>query len=940
MKSFKLFTIVLFLSIGFSIAFAQESQKPPLDHSVYKFWEKLDNSQISPDGSWVSYEVNPQKGDGMLYLYDVKARKLESFARGYDAKFSPESNFLVFKIKPQYAVTREAKMKKKKKDEMPKDSLGVWLTGKHSLMKFEKVKSFKVPEKEGSMFAFQHEKIYPEKKKKEEKQDLSEEEKKAKGTDLVVLNPVSGVKSVFKDVTEYVIASDGSGLSFITQTEDSLVHSKLFLIKPEKTSSKEVMSRDGYAQKLAISEQGKQLGFLFSSDTSKMKIYKLYYWEEKMDVAKELVNSASVGMNKGWSVSENGRLYFSENGERLFFSTAVTPVKEPEDTLLDEEKYKVDVWTWNDPYLQPMQKLQVKREKMRAYLAVFFPDNNKMVQLANLKMPEVQIFQDGNGEYALGRSNLPYRKLISWDQNRYTDYYLVDMNTGKAKMLVEKLSSRTSMSPKGKYMYWFDNRDNIWYAQNVKTGQKIKLTSKINVAFYDETNDTPSYPRSYGSAGWLGEDDYFLVYDAFDLWKIDPTEKKDAVNLTNAYGRENNIRLRYIQLDKEEESIALKEDMLLNGFHLKTKQGGFYSKKVETSGDPSKIFMDDYRFYPPVKAKDNDLIIWRKGNFKEFPDLWISEIDFGNPTKISSANPQQSEYNWGTVELVEWISFDRKELKGLLYKPEDFDPSKKYPMLVYFYDRESDGLHTHWIPAPKRSKINRTMEVSNGYLVFAPDIVYTDGYPGESAYNAVVSGTMSLINNFDFIDKDRIGLNGQSWGGYQIAYMVTKTNLFKCAYSGAPVSNMTSAYGGIRWGSGASRMMQYEGGQSRIGGTLWEKPFQYIENSPIFFVPKINTPLLIMHNDTDGAVPWYQGIEFFVALRRLNKPAWMLVYNGEEHNLTKWPNKVDLAIRQLQFYDHFLKDLPAPEWMVKGIPAIDKGKYDGYNLVEEEMRDE
>ncbi|MEA1898905.1 MAG: prolyl oligopeptidase family serine peptidase, partial [Bacteroidota bacterium] len=562
-----------------------------------------------------------------------------------------------------------------------------------------------------------------------------------------------------------------------------LVHSKLFLIKPEKTSSKEVMSRDGYAQKLAISEQGKQLGFLFSSDTSKMKIYKLYYWEEKMDVAKELVNSASVGMNKGWSVSENGRLYFSENGERLFFSTAVTPVKEPEDTLLDEEKYKVDVWTWNDPYLQPMQKLQVKREKMRAYLAVFFPDNNKMVQLANLKMPEVQIFQDGNGEYALGRSNLPYRKLISWDQNRYTDYYLVDMNTGKAKMLVEKLSSRTSMSPKGKYMYWFDNRDNIWYAQNVKTGQKIKLTSKINVAFYDETNDTPSYPRSYGSAGWLGEDDYFLVYDAFDLWKIDPTEKKDAVNLTNAYGRENNIRLRYIQLDKEEESIALKEDMLLNGFHLKTKQGGFYSKKVETSGDPSKIFMDDYRFYPPVKAKDNDLIIWRKGNFKEFPDLWISEIDFGNPTKISSANPQQSEYNWGTVELVEWISFDRKELQGLLYKPEDFDPSKKYPMLVYFYDRESDGLHTHWIPAPKRSKINRTMEVSNGYLVFAPDIVYTDGYPGESAYNAVVSGTMSLINNFDFIDKDRIGLNGQSWGGYQIAYMVTKTNLFKCAYS-------------------------------------------------------------------------------------------------------------------------------------------------------------
>ena len=953
MKYFKLFTFVLFLSIGFSITFAQENQKPSLDHSVYEFWKKLDNSHISPDGKWVSYEINPQIGDGMLYLYDVKTSKLESFARGYDAKFSPESNYLVFKIKPQHAVIREAKMKKMKKEKMPKDSLGVWLTDQSSLTKFEEVKSFKIPEKEGSMFAFQHEKVYPLEKKSEGKQDLNEEEKEAekekaqklkeelkriknaKGSMLVVFNPVSGVKSVFQDVTEYAVAAKGNSLSFITQTKDSLLYSKVLYVESGKTSSVEIMSHEGQAQNLTISEQGKQLGFLFSSDTSKLKNYDLYHWEEKMDGALEVANSISDGMNKDWSVSENGRLYFSKNGEKLFFGTAPTQIQEPEDTLLDEEKYKVDIWTWNDPFLQPMQKLQASREKKRSYFAVYYPEDKKIVQLASMNVPEVQIYQDGNGNFAMGRSNLPYRKLVSWDQNRYTDYYIIDMSTGEASMFVEKLSSRASMSPKGKYMYWFDNRDNIWYAQNIKTGHKTQLTSNIKVAFYDEADDHPSYPRSYGSAGWIGDDDYFLVYDAFDLWKLDPTEKKEAVNLTNAYGRENNIRLRYIQLDEEAESIADNESTLLSGFHLKTKQGGFYSKSVKAGGDPSKIFMDDYRFYPPVKAKLGNIIIWRKGSFEEFPDLWISELDFSNPTKISTANPQQSDYNWGTVELVEWISFNRKELQGLLYKPENFDPLKKYPMLVYFYDRESDGLHTHWIPAPKRSIINRTLEVSNDYLVFAPDIVYTNGYPGESAYNAVVSGTMNLINSFDFIDKDRIGLNGQSWGGYQIAYLVTKTNLFKCAYSGAPVSNMTSAYGGIRWGSGASRMMQYEGGQSRIGGTLWEKPFQYIENSPIFFVPKINTPLLIMHNDSDGAVPWYQGIEFFVALRRLNKPAWMLVYNGEEHNLTKWPNKVDLAIRQLQFYDHFLKDLPAPEWMVKGIPAIDKGKYDGYDLVEE-----
>lgn len=955
MKAFKLFTFVFILSIGFLVTFAQENQKPPLDHSVYESWKDLHNNHISHDGNWLSYEINPQVGDGMLYLYDVKSDKLESFARGYDAEFSPESDYLVFKIKPQHAVTREAKMQKKKKNEMPKDSMGVWLMDKHSLIKFEKVKSFKLPEKEGSVFAFQHEKIYPLEKESERKKDMSETEKKAekalaqklkedikkiknaKGTNLVVFNPVSGVKNVFEDVTEYVVAAGGNGLSFITQTKDSLVYSKVLFLESGKTSFIEILSQEGQAQNLTISEHGRQLAFLFSSDTSKIKIYDLYHWGEKMDGAMEVVNSASDGMNKDWCVSENGRLYFSENGEKLFFGTVAIPVKEPEDTLLDEEKYKVDVWTWNDPLLQTMQKLQANREKKRTYLAVYYSKNQKMVQLASTKIPEIQIFQKGNGIYAMGRSSLPYRKLVSWDQNRYTDYYLVDLHTGKAGLVVEKLSSRASVSPKGKYLYWFDNRDNIWYAQLIKTGRKIQLTSNLKVAFYDETDDRPSYPRAYGAAAWVGDDDYFLVYDAFDLWKLDPTEKKEPVNLTNAYGRENNIRLRYIQLDKETEFIKSNEEILLSGFHVKTKQSGFYSKSVKTNGDPSKIFMDDYRFYPPVKAKSANLLMWRKGSFEVFPDLWISELDFSKARKISTANPQQSDYNWGTVELVEWMSFDRRELQGLLYKPENFDPSKKYPMLVYFYERESDGLHSHWFPKPKRSKINRTFEVSNDYLVFAPDIVYTDGYPGESAYNAVVSGTMNLINRFSFIDKDRIGLNGQSWGGYQIAYLVTKTNLFKCAYSGAPVSNMTSAYGGIRWGSGASRMMQYEGGQSRIGGTLWEKPFQYIENSPIFFVPKINTPLLIMHNDTDGAVPWYQGIEFFVALRRLNKPAWMLVYNGEEHNLTKWPNKVDLAIRQLQFYDHFLKDKPAPVWMVNGIPAIDKGKYDAYDLVEEEM---
>jgi len=312
-------------------------------------------------------------------------------------------------------------------------------------------------------------------------------------------------------------------------------------------------------------------------------------------------------------------------------------------------------------------------------------------------------------------------------------------------------------------------------------------------------------------------------------------------------------------------------------------------------------------------------------------DLWTGKADFSKAKKISNANPQMSKYLWGTVDIVNWKDSAGIDYKGLLYKPENFDQSQKYPMIVYFYEKYTDRYYAHYSPNPSRSTVNFPLYNSNGYLIFVPDITYINGYPGKSAYNAIMSGTNAMLEK-GFVDKYRLGLQGQSWGGYQTAYMVTQTNLFTAAMAGAPVSNMTSAYGGIRWESGMVRQFQYEQGQSRIGGTLWEKLDLYIENSPLFFTNKVETPLLIMANDNDGAVPWQQGIEYFSALRRLNKPVWMLTYNGDEHNLTKWPNRVDLSIRMLQFFNHYLQNKPMPVWMKEGIKATEKGIKTGYEL--------
>ena len=371
---------------------------------------------------------------------------------------------------------------------------------------------------------------------------------------------------------------------------------------------------------------------------------------------------------------------------------------------------------------------------------------------------------------------------------------------------------------------------------------------------------------------------------------------------------------------------------MLSAFHLKTKASGYFRDRYDTPHPPEKLILKDEAIRILSKARSSKDVLLVRSTFQKYPDLWQSTTDFQSLRRISDANPQQKEYSWGRAELVEWKGKDGTPLQGILIKPQGFSPKKKYPMLVYFYERRSDRLHTYYSPAPVRASINPSFYASRGYLVFIPDITYKVGAPGESAVNAVIPGVEHMIKT-GFVNEKAIGVQGHSWGGYQVAYLVTRSNIFAAAESGAPVSNMTSAYGGIRWSSGMSRMFQYERTQSRIGDTLWKARQKYLANSPLFFVNRIQTPLLILHNDKDGAVPWYQGIELFVAMRRLSKPAWLLNYNGEQHGLTKMANRKDFTIRMQQFFDHYLKGAPAPIWLSKGVPAIEKGKTTGFELL-------
>jgi len=930
MKYSGIFAILLsFLVACFNYP-ASGQDKIPLDHSVYDHWQVLKNPLISNDGKQVVFEIDPQKGDGNLVLYHVGSTENDTLPRGALPSFMPNSDVLVFRIKPQFDLVRRAKLKKLKKDKMPKDSLGIWVIGSKKLIKFPNLESFSVPEKGSDWIAFLMKRPEPAKAGNDTTSHQKEKPKKKKkeGKLLVIYNPLTGDSVTFGHITHYAFSKNGQACAMIRMNHDTVDSVSVSVYDIGKRKLINALDRNGFSKNISLDEKGEQMAFTFSADTAKQKAYGLYYFNPSKKKLLSVSGKDFSRLTEGWSVSEYGKVFFNKKGDELYFGVVPGPVPVPKDTLTEDEKVSLDIWNWQDSLLQPQQLKQLDREKKRNYMAVYFPKNDKIVQLGGPQLEDVSVNPKAENIYSLGFDDRPYRKMISWSGNRYEDVYLVNRQSGERKKILEKVASYVSLSPAQHYVAWYNIADSSWNIYNIKTGVDTNVTGALDVNFYNEWNDVPKEAGAYGYAGWTENED-LVLYDRYDLWLIDPSGKNKPLNLTKGEGRKNKVQLRYRQLDREETHLA--NLMLLSAFNEKNKDAGYYHLSLKDN-TLNRLIMEPAWFKNVKKAKEANRLIWQRETFTDYPDLYISNADFSNKLKISTANPQQEKYIWGTTELVNWVSFDGDSVQGIMVKPENFDPSKKYPMLVYFYERSSQRLNRYYIPKPIRSVINWTYYASNGYLIFIPDIKYKVGYPGPSAFNYIVSGTQSMCDRYPFIDRSRLGIQGQSWGGYETAYVITQTAMFRAAMAGAPVSNMTSAYGGIRWGSGLSRAFQYEETQSRIGGTLWDKLPLYMLNSPLFSAERIETPLLMMHNDHDGAVPWYQGIEFFNALRRLNKPVWMLVYNGAPHNLSRWADMEDLTKRMQQFFDYYLKGAPKPVWMKYGIPAIEKGKNFGFSL--------
>jgi dipeptidyl aminopeptidase/acylaminoacyl peptidase len=945
------FLLVLALALPL---FGAGSAKRPITHKDYDSWRSIGSPTLSRDGKWLAYGLFPQAGNGEFVVRELASGKERREnagelppppepdpdeppqenprPRAIRIYFTADGKFAVATTFPTRQAVAAARKARKKPEEMPNPGLLVVPLAGGDVIRIDSVRSVQVAEKGDGWFAYLKEPAGaapPADESAEEPESRPRERTTAAG-ELTLMR--AGVATrTFPDVSEFALAKDGRTLVFAVSSKAS-EHNGAFAVTPgTEGAPAPVLAGNGRYVKLTWNRDQDRLALLSDREDSAARRPKLrlYLWERTSGTAaKEAVAASSEGMRADWEISDRGALTFSRDGSRLFFQT--TPSRPPRAALPPaEERVVADLWHWKDPLIQPMQRVRAAAERVRAYRAVYHVASGKVVPLASIAMATTNPSDDGL--LAIGAEEGAYESRVDFD-GRFADYYLIDTVSGTRRLVAERLrggggppgaGSAVSFSPDGRHLLYYC--DGHWFAAPVTSGPAVNLTSGLSVKFADEEDDTPDPATSYGNAGWSMDGKWVLLNDRYDVWRVSP-DGKIASNLTAGIGRRDRVVFRVVRQQEEDDQENRGHDpakpLLLSAVNDRTRASAFYRTTIGVEKAPEKLIERNAALRFVAKAKDADVVLITATTFGEQPDLHVTDMSFRKLEKVTDANPQQSEFLWGSAELIHFRNTDGEPLQAALFKPEGFDATKKYPLMVYIYERLSNQLHSFAAPAPGTS-VNRSYYVSNGYLFLMPDISYRVGYPGKSALHSVMPAIQAVVD-LGIVNEDAIGIQGHSWGGYQIAYMVTQTKRFKAAVAGAPVGNMTSAYNGIRWGTGLPRQFQYEQTQSRIGGSLWETPLRFIENSPVFMADRVTTPLLMIHDDQDDAVPWYQGIELFLSLRRNGKEAYLINYNGERHGLRRRPNQKDWTVRMQQFFDHHLKRAPKPDWMDRGVPYLER----------------
>ncbi|MFC1563563.1 prolyl oligopeptidase family serine peptidase [candidate division KSB1 bacterium] len=973
------FTVVL--SVADS-AYAQ-TKRPMKIEDIDKI-NRISGQQISDNGEWIGYIVKPGKGDGELTVMNLKNDKMFVVERGSNLQFSSDAKWAVYTILPHELSDEEKKAEEKAKEERrenddedpPAERNETELLNLSSGEKvlIDSVQSYIFSDdskwlactmikrdttRRGGRGRGGRSGTGPGARQRPQRgagtgaggEQQDREPKKATGNNLVLRDLKNGSEEQIRFVTSHTIMEDSKYMYYVVSSTDDEEDGLYVKNLGKNTPGNPILSGKGKYQGFVMNKKKDKMIFLTDRDDqdSKKPEFNIYMWDVGDIDAKKILDSSEIADFPEDMMLATSGMRFSKDAGSVFFNITERPEEEKENEEDEEEAASpVIVWHWKDVTIKSQEQARLTGKTTGSnhvqsgrgsrgadsgptFQAVYHIVSQKFIRLTDEDMSSVQI--GPHDKLAIGSDNKKYEEERPWSPT-YRDYYIVDLEDGSRIPLETETRWSYDWSKDGQFLLQYVQPD--WWVYDLKTGEKRNLTEKLNVAFWNTDDDHPNVKRAWGTTGWTKDDEGVLLNDKYDIWYFPIKKPGEPVSVTAGLGRRMDVQFRLYRdrsggqaggrfgrrsANDDEEPINLKETLRLSYSNNKTKAAGYY--EVKLGNDPKKVFEVDRRIGSPQKAKEKDMYMFTMSNSMEYGDIYVSDKNFRDVRKVSEANPDNLGILWCKAQLIDYMNADGVPLQAILTLPEDYQEGKKYPMIIYFYERLTQGLHNYSIPS-FGSGFSASWFASNGYVVLQPDIIYTDGFPGPSSVKCVVPAAQKVID-MGIADPKAIAITGHSWGGYQTAFIVTQTDMFACAYAGAPVSNMTSAYGGIRWGTGNPRTFQYETGQSRLGGSLWEYPERYIENSPLFFADRVNTPIMLLHGDEDTAVPWYQSIEYFLALRRLDKPCWFLQYLDEPHGLRDDVAKKDFFIRRNQFFDHYLKGAPMPKWMKEGVKVGEKG---------------
>ena len=943
-----------------------KSKKKAITPADYGQWERLLDHTFSANGRWLTYEIVRVDENRSLTLHSLKSKRFKpaaTYEQGSQPVFSEDSAWLAVTIKKSPA---DLKKEKKAGDKAPKSA--------GRTMKLRRLKDGETTEfKNVGSFSFSADSRYAALEILPKASGTSKPKTPTPGEVLIIRELANGQDTTFGNVVRHEWSGHGSLLAMVIDSPS--ISNSLQVFNPAK----------GTLRTLASNEED-FTALVWREDAMDLAAMREVKHEEKEDVSHVLLAWRNLNTNKPTAFSykpaeeknfpkemylTSSRISWSKDGKSILCDLKEWENQPKKETKEDkknseeeeakdepkkdekvkpkpktqtknsdkkrdeeskqakplretlEENSNVEIWHSKDVDIMPLQKKKAQELKNPKRKSIWWLDTGKLVQLGNELTERVGVLRAGT--HAVGMDYTPHERTSMFGPKLY-DLYLIDTTTGERENIEKGIKEQMASSPNGRYLLYLREGD-VW-SYDVESDQKQNLTEDLETHFTNQEDDTLTREKDpYGEAVWLTDSSAVLLYDRFDIWKIAP-DGSAASKLTEGAGEMIRHRLSRASFRKDDKrAINPKNPLLIALYGERTKKSGYGQLRLNGDAEnPNKLetfIWEDRAVSSLTRAEGANVFAFVQEDSNDSPDLYLGRGKLRKTRKLTNTNSFQKDFLWGRSELVDYKNQNGVPLQGALTYPANYVPGRKYPMIVYIYEERSQQLHRYSIPSEEHP-YNPAVYSAEGYFVFQPDIVYRPQEPGISAVECVIPAVEKVLES-GMIDEDGVGLIGHSWGAYQTAFIVTRSDIFAAGIAGAPLTDMMSMATSVYWNSGQPNARIFAQSQGRMDHPFWRDVDNYVRNSPIHGLDKLNTPLLMAFGDKDGAVDWGQGVQMYNAARWAGKDdVVMLVYPGENHSLRKKENRIDYHYRVLEWFGHYLQKKDAQKWITEGKSYLER----------------